>query len=210
MDDMLGTVGPHPDVRQVISDALNLMQQTPDLPDELRLMSTMTPTRLTFRCQRSWHNVPTWEPVLNGGSLSVCVVQFTDGDRRHSHIFEVVRQKGQAAWRCRSSAGGARPTERADDIRTFELAPGSHVIVGGLAISESLGALRVEHADGSAYEVPVIDGCAIAFAPVTTQPTSSDRVTVRYFDHSGAELGSDTVWIGDGGPPPSVNASITQ
>ena len=82
---------------------------------------------------------------------------------------------------------------------------GSHVCVGGVGVVPDGGSIRVELDDGTSYESRAIDGCAMAFAPITSKPSPTDRVTVRYLDRDGSdELPSDTVWIGDGGPASGV------
>jgi hypothetical protein len=192
-----------PDLRQAICTAVNTMYDD-NTPAELRPSQPLTPDRIAIRCQRTRYDIATHNPRLNGASFSACIAQFRDGERTHSYFVEAVRPVGQPDWRCAGLSGGPLPNEQAERAGGLMIAGGSHVCTGGIGRLADGGVVRVELADGSVYEDRVVDGCAIVFAPVTTRPGPDDRATVRYLNPDGSELGTDTVWVGDGRPPPRV------
>ncbi|MGH9176828.1 MAG: hypothetical protein ACRD1H_20840 [Vicinamibacterales bacterium] len=193
-----------PDLRQVIADSVNQLMSSDDLPVEHRLKSPARPEQITIRSQRTWHDVTTINTRLAGGSFSACIAQLEDGDDLYSFFIEAVLPPDETEWRWAGSSGGKQPLELRDRAGGLMIAGRSHICVGGIGHVPDGGKLRVEMADGSVHEETAVDGCCVAFAPVTAQPSPDDHVTIRWFDADATELGSDRHWVGDGGPPPGV------
>jgi hypothetical protein len=202
MTAQMSVSGPHPDLLQIVCDAVNQVALQPDLPEAMRLSAPLRPEHVMIRCQRVWHNIRAINPRLNGGSFAGCVAQFEDRGNLFSYFVEAARPADGDAWHWAGASGGQRPPELRERASGCMIASGSHVCVGGLGIAPEGGALRVELADGSVYEDTVVDGCAIVFAPVTTPPNPGDHAAVRAISPDGAELSADRVWLGDGTSPP--------
>jgi hypothetical protein len=197
---MSATDTSQPDLRGIVAGAVNQLHGD-NAPVELRLSQPVTPDRIAIRCQRTWFDIRTWNPLLNGAAFAACIAQFRDGGRMQSYFVEAARPAGAADWRCAGLSGGPVPDDRAEQAGGLMIASGSHVCAGGIGRLTDGGVVRVERADGSVYEDHVVDGCAIVFAPVTARPGPGDSATVRYIRADGSELGADTVQVGDGGPP---------
>jgi hypothetical protein len=203
---MTGANGSHPDLREAICAAVNQSMMSDDLPEEHRMRTPATPDQLDIRCQRTWHTVTTINPRLNGGDFSACVTEFTDGGDHYAFFIEAAKPIDADDWQLAGWSGGKRPPELDGHAGGFMIAGGSHVCVGGIGYAPDGGKLRVEMADGSSYEDVAADGCAIVFAPVMTAPAPDDHVVVSWHDASGATLGSDRVFVGDGRTPPPRRA----
>lgn len=201
MQEVSGGAGPHPDPRELLFAYLvNLAEHA--RPEHRHAFAAPTaPEQIDVRCQRTWHNIATLNSRLNGGSFTACVARYARDGELYSYFVEAARPAGSVEWACAGASGGKAPAGPRDRAGGFMLAGGSHVCVGGIGAVPDGGLLRVELADGSVHTSAAADGCAIVFAPVTTPAKPDDHVVVRRLDRDGAELGSDRVWMGDGGPP---------
>ena len=192
----------HPDLRQEICDAVNQVMMKDDFPSEHRMQQPASPDQVTIRCQRTWHDITTLNPRLDGGSFSACIAEFDQDGEIFSFFVEAAQTPERPAWGIAGWSGGRQPPELRDQMGGFMISGGSHVCVGGMGRVPDGGTLRVEMADGTMHESTATDSCAIVFAPVTTPPSPNDHIIVSWYDASGVELGSDRVWIGDGRTPP--------
>ncbi len=204
--DPTGAAGPHPDLRGLYCNALDLMrQQMADHPGAgPPIPANLQPDDVTIRSQRTWYGVDGFSPEINGANYAAAIVQLSDGDNHFSFFIEAKQPGGRGEWQWAGTSGGAQQENRLDDSGGFSLSGGSHVCVGGLThLRPKLKAIEVEHADGSRVSAPVgADGAIIVLAPVMSEPSQADEVIVRYLDANGNTLSEDRAWFGNGGPPP--------
>jgi hypothetical protein len=196
--------GGQPDFRQLGCETINRFLSRDHIPRPQRPAQPVVPEDVTVRCQRVWPHVTMIGPRLNGADFAAAVVQAEPEGQLLSFFIQAVRQPGSTDWHVGSSLGGQHPEHLRDRAGGTLLAGGFCVCLGGIGAVPEGGSIRVEMANGDVFESRCEDGCCIVFAPVTSAPSPDDHVTVRYLGPEGNELAADTVFIGDGKPPPGV------
>lgn len=212
MTDPTGRTGPHPDLRELICDALNgegyvdppgYRNQT-DNPSPW-LVRPVTLERLEVACQRTWHDIRSHSTLFDGASFSACQVRIQNDPHPHSLFIEVMQRPGEVVWGISGLSGGERPPR--PDGRPYHeggtmVGWDHYLCTGGLGFAPEMHSLQVELADGSIFEDTFAGGCAILFASFQSDDAFADMAAIRFLDADGNILVEDRLPVG--GDPPGL------
>jgi hypothetical protein len=182
----------HPDLRQVMVEAINELMQKHDF-QATQPREPVTLEQVEIRHQKLIQHVRTLNDKLNGGDLAASIALVTQGTSIYPWLFVTCRRAGEDNWQPVASVSGEGSKNERHRFLGKTLGPRSFVCVGSLNVIPDGGRIRIELPDGNVYEEPSVDGCCVVLAPVMFAPDIGEPTTIRYFDADGSEINSETV-----------------
>lgn len=205
-----GIAGPHPDMRELACYNANTTAEysRKDGRDFTWPSRPFTPEDLTIVGQRTWHNAPSIYLSMDGGSLTVALIEARVEGHRYGGMIEAVINPGKEDWGLLSGGFGERPEGR--PLGGDSGGAGRRYV--GLQVSESgvlsnVHAIEIEYIDGTINRAEAgDDGCIILFSSAPGWDEAEAEITARYVDASNNTIQSHTIAFSPG-PRPTDDAA---
>ena len=203
-----GLAGPHPDLRDQICEMANMTveRSREDGHDFNWPSRPFASDDLTIVGQRTWHDAPSIYPSIDGGSLTMMLVEATVDGWRYGGMVEAVINPGKEDWGLLSAGFGERKESR--PVAGDSGGAGRRYI-GLHAPSTRVHAIEIEYADGTVHRAErESDDCVMLFSSAPNWDLAEVEITVRYLDATGAIIESYSRVFNPGPRPPEVAGGI--